>query len=142
MLAAEFEEAILTYKRLGKDLSQILCMPESQNCRTLIHSILNNKRCLSEIEMMNSRIAQLSKKWIICREKLDRQTREEISKLVEATKMEAMKLNQLCNLAIEKITKAKVEMKEGIKEAGKGAQFLQSVKPIKNNYPKFIDSHC
>jgi hypothetical protein len=142
MLAAEFQEIIQIYKRLSQDLSRILCVPESQNCQTLIQSILGNKQCLSEIEKMNSRITPLSKKWINCRANLDPKSREEISKLVEIVKKEAMKLSLLCSANIEKIAKAKEEMRAGIKEIDKGTQFLRSMKPIKNNYPKFIDSHC
>lgn len=142
MLAAEFQEVIQIYKRLGQDLSEILYVPESQNCQTLIQSILSNRQCLLEIENMNSRIVPLSKKWISCRNNLDPKSREEISKLVETAKKEAMKLSQLCSANIEKIAKAKEEMSAGIKELGKGTQFLKSMKPIKNNYPKFIDSRC
>ena len=142
MLADEFQEVIQIYKRLGRDLSRTLCVPESQNCQTLIQSILSNRQCFSEIEKMNARIAPLSKKWIDCRADLDQKSREEISKLVETAKKEAMKLSLLCSSNIEKIAKAKEEMRARIKEIDKGTQFLKSMKPIKNNYPKFIDSRC
>jgi hypothetical protein len=142
MLADEFQKVIQIYKKLGQDLSRTLCVPESRNCQTLIQSILSNRQCLSEIEKMNARIAPLSKKWIDCRANLDPKSREEISKLVETAKKEAMQLNQLCSANIEKIAKAKEDMRARLKEIDKGAQFLKSMKPIKNNYPKFIDSRC
>jgi hypothetical protein len=141
-LAAEFREIFKIYIKLSEELTKILGVPDSINAQSLIASILKNGECLSRIEQMNSRIQRLSIEWANSQTSLDPESRKEVLELVESIRKQAVQLNDLCNINAEKIQAAKGSIEKDLDELGKGAQFLKSVKPIKNNYPKFIDSHC
>jgi hypothetical protein len=139
-LAAEFQDIFKLYLRLSQDLAGIMDETNSQNPQQLIESILRNRDSLARIEQMNSRILQLSDTCDKCRADLDLESQEEIRNLAQAAKTQAIRLKELCSLHAQKIQSTRDGLGRKLAEIGKGVQFLKSIKPIKNNYPKFIDS--
>ncbi|MBN1571501.1 MAG: hypothetical protein JXA73_26935 [Acidobacteria bacterium] len=89
---------------------------------------------------MNSRVVQLSDSWGKCRNQLDPETRTEVQDLVAAARMQAIHLQELCSVWAQKLQRIHDELGTNLAEIGKGSQFLKSLKPLKNNYPKFVDS--
>ncbi len=139
-LITEFQEVFQLYLRLGEKLAKILNIGDSQNPQALAESILQNRDCLVRIEQMNLQILQLSSDWEKCRETLDSESRGEICKLAEAAKSQAIRLKELCNIHSEKLKIARDKLGKDLSEIGKGVQYLKTIKPVKNNYPKFVDS--
>jgi archaellum component FlaC len=139
-LAAEYQDIFKLYLRLSQDLAGIMDENNSQNPQQLIESVLRNCDSLARIEQMNSRILQLSDAFNKCRDDLDPKSREEIRNLAQAAKAQAIRLKELCGMHAQKIQATRDRLGTRMAEIGKGAQFLDSIKPIKNNYPKFIDS--
>jgi hypothetical protein len=139
-LAAEYQDVFKLYLRLSQDLAGIMDENNSQNPQQLIESILRNCDSLTRIEQMNSRIMQLSDACDKCRADLDLKSQEEIRNLAQAAKAQAIRLKELCGIHAQKIQATRDRLDKRMVEIGKGSQFLKSIKPIKNNYPKFIDS--
>jgi hypothetical protein len=138
--ASEFQDVFKLYLRLSQDLAGIMDESNSHNPHQLIESILQNRDSLIRIEQMNSHILQLSDAYNKCRANLDPKSQEEIRNLAQAAKAQAIRLKELCGIHALKIQAARDRLGCRIVEIGKGSQFLKSITPIKNNYPKFIDS--
>jgi hypothetical protein len=139
-LISEFREVLSLYLQLGEDLSKILSIDDSKDPGVFVKAILQNRSSLEQIEQMNSRVMQLSDAWQKCRDQLDPETRKKVSALAEASRAQAKRLQELCSLHAKKLQAARDKLGENLSELGKGTRYLNSIKPPKNNYPKFIDS--
>jgi hypothetical protein len=139
-LASDFEDVFKLYLRLGQDLARILDIEDSDHSQALARSILENRDCLVRIEQMNSRILQLSSNWEKCRDSLDPASANAIQELARSTRAQAMHLKELCSRHAEKLQIARDRLSSEMAELSKAAQHLNSLKPVKNNYPKFFDS--
>jgi hypothetical protein len=139
-LAADFQDVFKLYLRLSEDLAKILDENHSKNPHQLIESILRNRENLARIEQMNSRIMQLSDSCDTCRIDLDFKSQEEIRVLAQAAKAQAIRLKELCDIHVQKIQATRDRLVGRLAVIDRGSQFLKSIKPIKYNYPKFIDT--
>jgi hypothetical protein len=141
-LASDFQNVFQLYLRLGQDLTRILDSDDSNDPQALVHSILANRDCLARIEQMNSLVLQLSISWEKCRDDLDPASMNEVQALAQAVKAQAIHLKELCSIHAQKIQNARDKLCCQMAELEKADQHLKILKPIKNNYPKFIDSRC
>ena len=139
-LADEFRDVFSLYIRLGKELTRIMDVGDSKDPQVLVNSILQNRDCLERITQMNSRVVQLSENWAKCRNHLDPESRSEAHNLAAAAKAQAARLQELCSVNTEKLRRVRDDLGKNLAEIGKGSQFLKSIKPVRNNYPKFVDS--
>jgi len=139
-LASEYQDVFKQYLRLSHELAEIMEENQSQNDRELIESILRNRDSLVRIQQMNSRIEQLTDICNKFRSDLDLESQKQLQNLAQAAKAQAIHLKELCHIHAQKMQAAKDLLGRRLAEVGKGSQFLGSIKPIKNNYPKFIDS--
>jgi hypothetical protein len=139
-LADEFRDVFNLYIKLGEELTGIMDVDDSKDAQVLIKSILQNRDCLERITQMNSRVMQLSDNWAKCRNHLDPESRSEACDLAAAAKAQAVRLQELCRVQTEKLQRVRDDLGKNLAEIGKGSQFLKSIKPVKNNYPKFVDS--
>jgi hypothetical protein len=139
-LACDFQDVFQLYLRLGQDLTRILNEDNSADPQALVQSILGNRDCLVRIEQMNSRVLELSDNWEKCRDNLDPSSINEIRDLAQAAKAQAIRLKELCGIHTQKLQITRDELCSRMAELNKADQHLKSLKPIKTNYPKFIDS--
>ncbi len=139
-LAAGFQDVFRVYLKLSEELTKIINAGDSNDPQALAKSILQNRDCLARIEQMNSSVFQLSDEWQKCRGSIDAKSRNEIRKLAEAAKAQAVRMKELCSIHVQKLQIARDKLEKDLVELGKGARYLESIKPAKNNYPKFIDS--
>jgi hypothetical protein len=139
-LAAEFQDVFHLYLELSEKLTRIISAGNLKNPDTIAESVLRNRDCLVRIEQMNSRVLQLSDDWQKSRNKLDPASRNEIRNLAEAARTQAIALRELCRIHVQKLQTALDKTGKDLAEIAKGAQYLKSIKPVKNNYPKFVDS--
>jgi hypothetical protein len=136
---SEFQDVFQGYLALADDLTKIMDVDDSQDPNILVQSTLQNGDCLNQIVQMNSRVLKLTDDW----EKHcanSPHSREEVSKLMEAAKAQAVRLQTLCTIKSQKLQSLRDALGKNLEELGKGAQYLKILKPAKNNYPKFIDS--
>ncbi len=138
--AGEFGAVSQDYHQLGEELSGALKANQAGGLRTLAGTILQSRDCLARIEQMNSRVLLLSQEWKEQRPHLDTKSRRQVDSLVQAAREQAIRLHELCRSQAEKLKLVKEQLERDLVETGKGARYLKSVKPVKNNYPKFIDS--
>jgi hypothetical protein len=138
-LAADFRDVFKLYLRLSQDLTQIMDVDDSEDPQALVQSILKNRECLARIEQMNSRVLQLTGSWENCRDDLDAASANEVRELAHAVKSQAIHLNTLCSIQAQKVQMTRDTLCSKIAELSKATQHLKSLKPVKNNYPKFID---
>ena len=139
-LAAEFRDVFFLYVKSGDELAKILSANDSDDSRTLVHSVLQNQDCLVRISQMNSRISKLSDDWIQCRERLDPAARNEADEMAAAAKAQAVRLQALCLIYVQKLQTIHDGLRNNLVEIGKGARYAKGLKLNRNNYPKFIDS--
>jgi len=139
-LVQEFQDLVKRYQDLGKELSGVLEGTDSGNPQVLVQSILQNRDCLSRIIQIDVQVQQLSGDWQKTAPQLDSNMRLQVRALADAAKAQAVRLKGLCGAYAEKIENARGQLGKELAEIGRGSQYLQSVKPIKGNYPKFIDS--
>jgi hypothetical protein len=59
---------------------------------------------------------------------------------IATAKSEAVRLNNQCSDCVKKLEAAQERLGEGLEKIGKHHQYLNIMKPVKGNYPKFIDS--
>jgi hypothetical protein len=139
-LAAEYQEVFQLYLRLSQEFAKILDAKDTQNPNAQVESILRNRDSLAQIEQLNSRVLQLSYACKKCSADLDPKSQEEIQNMAQTAKAQAIRLRELCSIHAQKIQATRDGLSNRLTEIRKGAQCLQSIKPIKYNYPKFIDS--
>ena len=139
-LADQFRDIFNLYIKLGEELTRIMDVGDSKDPQVLVESILQNRDCLERIAQMNSRVVQLSENWANCRNNLDPESRSETHNLAAAAKAQAVRLQELCGVNTEKLRRVRDDLGKNLAEIGKGSQFLKSIKPVRNNYPKFVDS--
>jgi uncharacterized coiled-coil DUF342 family protein len=139
-LLSEFRDLLAVYHDLGDKLAQIVQVDVAEDSQALPRSILQNRDCIERITQMNARVAQLTDRWKKCRKQLDSTTNDETRKLVDAVKAQVVRLQKMCSINAEKLLVTRNNLENHLAEIGKGSQYLKSLKPANNNYPKFIDS--
>ncbi len=139
-LTSELQGIFQLYLKLREELSKALDVGDSKDPQVLVESILRNSECLLRIEQLTPRVLRLSEEWGTDRANLDPQAQDEIRSLAAAAKTEAIRLKELCSVHAQKLRIALDKLGKDLMEIEKGSQYLKSVKPIRNNYPKFIDS--
>jgi hypothetical protein len=138
-LAAEYQDVFKLYFRLSQELARILDENDTKP-HAHVESILQNRDSLAQIEQLNSRVLQLSDACKKCNADLDPKSQQEIQNMAQTAKAQAIRLKELCSIHAQKIQAAQDKLSGRLAEIRKGAQCLQSMNPIKYNYPKFIDS--
>ena len=139
-LISEFQDVFTLYLKLGEDLTKIMSIDDSKDPHAFVKAVLQNRTSLERIAQMNSRVMQLCDAWRNCQAQMDQGTREKIHALADASKSQAKRLQELCGTHARKLQILRDKLGDNLAELGKGARYLNSMKPPKNNYPKFIDS--
>jgi hypothetical protein len=138
--AAEFHAVSQLYQQLREELSEALRVNDGADSPSIAGLILEHRSSLAKIEEMSSRVSLLSDLWKKCRPNLDSKSRSQIDAIAKTACDQAIQLQQLFILQTQKLQAAQEKLGKRLAEIGKGTRYLQSVKPVKNNYPKFIDS--
>jgi hypothetical protein len=139
-LVSEFQAVSRLYLQIEQELAGVMGAQDLKDSRILAESILRNRDCHARIEQMNSKVLRLSNEWKKCLPDLDAKSRKEIDGLADSVRAQIVRLNQLCNNRAEVLLAARDRLGKELAEIGKGSRYLKSIKPAKNNYPKFIDS--
>lgn len=105
-----------------------------------VDSILRNRELFSQIQLMNSRLLMLAEEWRSQSPGLEAGERERTQKLAQKLLQKALRLAHLGAGRAAEIESHRAKLGKELGEIAKGNKFLESVKPLKTNYPKFIDS--
>ena len=138
--AAEFCDLSAFYTKLAEDLAKTLDADDAQDSRVLVESTLRHRELLDRVPTMSPSISELTKDWSLCRAELDPAARREAEEKAADAKSQAVRLQELCRIHILKLQAIHDEIRRNLAELAKGARFAKVLKPVQQNYPKFIDS--
>lgn len=139
-LTTEFEDVLRSYVRIASDFSRIVQVDDSEDPQALIQSILDNRERLDEIQQVNKRMLRLYGDWRQKRTGFGESDGEEISKIVEAVREQARQLEKVCGLEVRKVEARRNQLAQELQDIGKGSRYLKLLRPVQQNFPKFIDS--
>jgi hypothetical protein len=128
------------YDRLRCELSPGADQAHDTDCTTLTRAVLRNRELWSRVEQMDARLAQLSKDWQYLRQHLSPQSMTSIRALAAAVRNKAAELSLLMDKRTKELAEGRRKLEKALNEVHKGGRYLASVKPVKANYPKFVDS--
>jgi len=142
-LAEEFRDVLNLYVKLTADLSRIADVGKfEEDPQALIQSILDNRSCLTEIQQLNKRLAQLYGAWKDKEANFGLSAGDEIRGVVDDVEEQMRQLEKLCNLGTQKVEERRKQLTDELANVGKGSRYLKMLKPVQENHPKFIDSAC
>jgi hypothetical protein len=103
--------------------------------------ILQSKQGFAEIERISGRLSQLLAEWENQRDHADPQSREETRLLISRSKKQALQLQELCAMRKLQLKQMMDCLQSAIGKLRTGKHYLNCIKPIKSNFPKFLDAH-
>jgi hypothetical protein len=136
----EFEELISLYQDATEALKNSMSAVDSSNVGALAEAILKQRDRLTRIDQMDIRVSRLCASWKAIEFQLDQNSRKQVRAAMAAAKSEAAKLNETCGNCAKMLETARNKRGEQLENIGKRKQYLKAMKPVKGNYPKFIDS--
>jgi len=140
-LAEEFRDILGLYVKLTADLTRIADAGKSEeDPQALIQSILDNRSCLTEIQQLNKRLTQLYGVWKGKEADFSLSDGDEVRGVVDDVQEQMRQLEKLCGFGVQKVEARRKQLADELQVVGKGSRFLETIKPIKENHPKFIDS--
>jgi hypothetical protein len=139
-LAEELKKLHQIYINLSRELNRALSTSDPDSAPALIKSTLDNRSRLAEIEGMNIQIGRLADSWAESRGDLSSECNDEIKDLMTAIGAQAVQLQTLCDVRAQKLISVRDLLGKELAEIEKGTRYLNSMKPAKQNHPKFIDS--
>jgi hypothetical protein len=128
------------YQRLEQQLARTGTGAPREDGDSLIRVLGENRELFSRIDQMNGRVQQMVGEWEKFRDHLDPQYRTQTQKLAAAVAQQGANLNRLLGERASRVEQIRFRLASELGELGRGSRYLQSVKPLKTNYPKFIDS--
>ena len=139
-----FESELEELSKLYGMLHRVLEVPDEAvpdgGTAALIDRMLQNRELVSRTQQMDSRISRLVAEWEKLRDGLDPDSRASVEEAAENLCNEALRLRQILEQRRSQIEGIRKILERKLAELQKGELFLQSVSPVKANYPKFIDS--
>jgi len=137
---SELEYLSELYGRLETEIAAGGRCASEQDAAQLAETVLRNRDLLHRIEEMNSRVAQLVEEWLAFKLSIGEEQRSEIQHLAHAVARKGWALHARCTEALDALSVRAKRLQEELAEVGRGSRFLDSVRPIRTNYPKFVDS--
>ena len=128
------------YQNLKREFTGLAGKAKSGNVTAVIDETLRNRELLGRIEQMNMRVAQLAQEWELVGNQIDASTRRAIVAFAASVRNQGTQLSLLCNGLLGELEARRGNLERQLADVRRGSRYLQSVKPVKNNYPKFVDS--
>jgi hypothetical protein len=141
-ILSELQELIALYRDSAEKLALVSNRTRQADEETLADSILQQQNNLKTIHAMDSRVTRLTALWKTTESQFDPESRKEVQLAIEILKTEGRRTKALCDILTQRIQAIKENLGKNLEKVGKHNQYLDCIKPVKCNYPKFIDSHC
>ncbi len=140
MLDSELEELSKLYDGLKDALSGFGKDNKPASTLAKVHSIIRNEVLFVRLEQMNARLGQLAKDWEKLCPQLDAASRKKTQQLAAKVREQAANLRVLNEARTHEIEAHRAKLERELAIVTRGSKYLESVKPLKSNFPKFIDS--
>lgn len=141
-LAEEFRDILGLYVKLTADLTRIADAgtSEEENPQALVQAILDNRSCLTEIQQLNNRLTKLYGVWKTKETDSSSADGYEIRSVVDDVREQMRQLEELCGFGVREVEARRKQLSRELMDVGKNSRYVEMLKPVKENYPKFIDS--
>ncbi len=139
---AEFQKLIRQYHDASEALAKASLVHDVSDIGAFAKAILQQRDRLAGIDQLSGRIIRFCDSIRSNEIQLDSQSRKQALAAMAAAKEEAAKLNELCENCAKMLETSKNKRGKQLGDIGKRRQYLKAMKPVKGNYPKFIDSLC
>jgi hypothetical protein len=137
---SELEYLRELYGRLEGEITAAQQHASELDAAELAEAVLKNRDLLRRIDQMNSRVLQLVEEWQTFKLSIREEQRTEIQNLAQSVSRKGWELHASCTRALTSLSARVRKLQEELSEVGRGNRFLDSVKPVRGNYPKFVDS--
>ena len=104
--------------------------------------VLASEELIARVGQLDRRLAQIAAEWLDSRNRIDPARRAQIERLVSEASAHLRQLQRVCGSHVQKLEHAVEQISQELGELDRGMRYLASVRPIKNNFPKFVDSRC
>jgi hypothetical protein len=128
------------YSRLSTEFASLSSCGKPGDASATAGCILRNEDLFARLEQMNSRLLELAAKWEQLSPQLDPASRRQTQQLAGKVREQAVRLASLGEERIVELETLRGRLGWELGNIKMGARYLESVKPLKTNYPKFIDS--
>ena len=137
---SELEYLSELYGRLETEIGSGRHQSSFDNAEDLAETVLRSRDLLRRIEQMNSRVTQLVEEWQTYKLSIGEEQKEEIQALARTVSGKGWALHSVCNTALASLNARMKLLQDQLSEVGRGTRFLESVRPVRSNFPKFVDS--
>ncbi len=128
------------YSRLCAELSRAGESGNAADPSAAVEVTIRNGDLFADIEHMNSRLIELAREWEATHQNLTLSEKEQTRRLAGEALREALHLARLGEERLASIEDYRVRLRLQLGEINRGLKFLNIIKPLKANFPKFIDS--
>ena len=128
------------YSRLEGEISAASVPGPDDRVGLLAEVVLRNRDLLERIEQMNSRVQQMAEEWHKYDHCIDDPVRSEIRALAHGVAAQGEKLAVASGMAVKALANRVNALRGEMNALESGTRYLDSVKPPRTNYPKFVDS--
>jgi len=104
-------------------------------------SVTRNRQLLARLEQTSAGLSETAARWSRRADSIPREEREQVRRLADSARLKASRLLGCCEHLADRLDTSLAKLEQELGHVRKGARFLQSSRPAKTNYPKFIDSH-
>jgi hypothetical protein len=106
----------------------------------VFHAALDNRKLIARLDQVNQRFSESAAQWFGRQQLASREEREQVRRLAEETRLKAARLLESCKGHGARLEAVLARLQKELGLVRNGARFLQSSRPARINYPKFIDS--
>jgi hypothetical protein len=107
----------------------------------LTDPIIRNRQLIVRLGQMGARLSKNTAQWLQRRDRVSREEREQVRKLADPIRLRASRLLRCCEDRARQLETCLAGLQGELCQVRNGVRFLQSSRPARINYPKFIDSH-
>ncbi len=100
-----------------------------------------DRQLTADMERASIRLSELVELWLQRRDCVSLEEREQVRKLAEPIRLRASRLLGCCRGCLTALEARLSGLRGELCRVRNGERFLQSTRPPRANYPKFVDSH-
>jgi hypothetical protein len=139
-LLAELRSLDELYGRLKNALTALGNSLQSQNLAALTDATLRYRDLFMQLGQMNARADRIAQHWNNSAGSMEPAIKEQILSLAAKVKEEGTQVSILCTKLHQQLQHNRGAYEKRLDEVRKGRSYLHSARPLKTNYPKFLDS--
>ena len=137
---SELRQLSELYSRLDTALKALNDGKEPADPAAVVRHVLRNRELFALLERMNARLLQLAGEWEEISPRLSPEERRRIQEIACKLRGQAAGIAGACEKCSTEVEMHRAKVKWKLGRVVRGAKYLESLRPLKVNYPKFFDS--